>query len=200
METASSTAILINAFEVPPEADAAFLAGWERARDFLRSRQVAGGTALHRSLRPDADFRFVNVAEIESAEAWQAAIRHPDFPGRDMPFTAHLALYRVVHQEGPDGADRAAVLINPFEVPSGDEDLFVKGWQEAGDYMRTRPGFLGTRLHQSLSPQADFAFVNIARWESPQAFLAATSNPQFREATSAIPYRSHPALYEVVRT
>jgi heme oxygenase (mycobilin-producing) len=199
MDETSAGGILINPFEVPPEAEDAFLAGWERARDFLRSRQVAGDTALHRSLRPDADFRFVNVARIESVETWRAAIQSPDFPGRDMPFKAHPSLYRVVHQEGPDGDERPAVLINPFEVPAGEEDLFFKEWQRAGDFMRTRPGFLGTRLHQSLTPQADFAFVNLALWESPQAFLAAIGDPGFREATGSMPYRAHPALYEVVR-
>jgi hypothetical protein len=35
-------------------------------------------TALHRSLGPDAEFRFVNVAEWASAAAFQAATSHPE--------------------------------------------------------------------------------------------------------------------------
>jgi hypothetical protein len=56
-----------------------------------------------------------------------------------------------------------------------------------------------TALHRSLGPDADFRFVNVARWESPQAFMAAVRDPGFREATASMPYRSHPSLYEVVR-
>ena len=56
---------LINPFEVPPGADEAFVAGWRRARDFLASREGFSATTLHRALRPDAEFRFVNVARID---------------------------------------------------------------------------------------------------------------------------------------
>ena len=51
------TVTLINAYEVPQEADDAFLAGWERAREFLPTKNGVAKTALHRALRPDADFR-----------------------------------------------------------------------------------------------------------------------------------------------
>jgi len=51
-----------------------------------------------------------------------------------------------------------------------------------------------------VSPEADFRFVNIARWESPKHFQAAIQSPGFREASKGLAsYRPHPGLYEVVR-
>jgi hypothetical protein len=65
--------------------------------------------------------------------------------------------------------------------------------------LRTQPGYLATRLRRSLSPEADFRFVNIGRYASPQAFQAAISQPGFRQAAAAIQYRAYPGLYEIVR-
>jgi hypothetical protein len=45
--------------------------------------------------------------------------------------------------------------------------------------------------------KSDFRFVNVALWESQQAFRDATSELQFRAAPA--PFRFHASLYEVVR-
>jgi hypothetical protein len=90
-------ATLINLFEGPsvvPDED--FVAWWVRARDFLNDRVGVIPTALHRSIRPEAEFRFVNVAQIPDVEAWQAALADPGFPGREMPGRPHPGLYEVV--------------------------------------------------------------------------------------------------------
>jgi heme-degrading monooxygenase HmoA len=115
-----------------------------------------------------------------------------------MPFKAHPSLYEVVHEDGaPDGAE-GVVLINAFEVPADADELFVAGWNTAREMLAAQPGYLGTRLHRSLAA-ADFRFVNIARWSSPLAFAKAVEQPDFRHAAAAIPYDSHPALYQVIR-
>ena len=92
------------------------------------------------------------------------------------------------------------ILINPFEVPEGtaDED-FLRGWERAADYMREQPGFVSTRLHRALAPDARFRFINIAEWDSPQDFQAAVTSEEFRELAKHGPPGS-PALYEVVRS
>jgi heme oxygenase (mycobilin-producing) len=89
------------------------------------------------------------------------------------------------------------VLINAFEVPEGDDEAFLESWEQARAYLSTQDGYLATRLHRSLSPSADFRYVNVALWESAQAFQAATSTPAFTNAQ--LPYRFHASLYEVVR-
>jgi heme oxygenase (mycobilin-producing) len=197
MSTGTSTVTLINAFEVPPEADEAFIAGWERARDFLATKDGFITTALHRALRPDAEFRFVNVARVDSPAAWQRAIADPAFPGGKMPFAAHPSLYEVAREDG-DATGDGVMLINPFEVPAEADDQFLAGWDRARELLAQQPGYRGTRLHRSLAP-ADFRFVNVARWSDPAAFQQALQQPAFQQASQAMPFAAHPALYEVVR-
>jgi heme-degrading monooxygenase HmoA len=89
------------------------------------------------------------------------------------------------------------VLINAFEVPAEDDDGFLQGWERAQKFLSGQEGYISTRLHRSLSPAADFRFVNVALWESAQAFQAATSQPEFTNAS--VPYTFHASLYEIVR-
>jgi heme-degrading monooxygenase HmoA len=198
MYPTSKTAVLINAFEVPAGADEPFIGGWERARDFLATKGGFTATALHRALREDVDFRFVNVARVDSPEAWREAIADPAFPGGRMPFKAHPSLYDVVHEEGtPDGAE-GVILINAFEVPAEDDERFLAAWNRARELLAAQRGYLGTRLHRSIGP-ADLRFVNIARWSSPLAFAKAVAQPEFQQTSAAMPFASHPALYTVIR-
>jgi heme oxygenase (mycobilin-producing) len=197
-EVTSQPVTLINAFEVPPDADEHFIEGWERARDFLDKQHGAAATALHRALRPDVDFRFVDVARVESPEAWREAVADPAFPGGDMPFRGHPSLYELLREDGTPDVAGGVVLINPFEVAPDEDERFLTGWDGARERLAEQRGYLGTRLHRSLGP-ADFRFVNIARWSSPLAFAKAIDRPDFREAAAAMPFRSHPALYQVIR-
>ena len=89
------------------------------------------------------------------------------------------------------------ILINPFEVPAEvSDEQFLAGWQRAAEYMRKQPGFIGSRLHRALRPDARFRFVNVAEWESPGLFQAAVTSDEFREiAGGAAP--GNPSLYEV---
>jgi heme oxygenase (mycobilin-producing) len=199
MDEHSGPVVLINLFEVPAGADEGFITAWERARDFLQAQDGYRSTALHKSLGPDAEFRFVNLAEWASPAAFQAATAQPDFSGGQMPFPAHPGLYRVVTEDPPIGDPGGVVLINAFEVPPDGDESFLAAWEQTRQFLRTRPGYLGTRLHSSISPDADFRFVNVGRYESPQAFQAAVGQPGFRQVAAGIQHRAHPGLYEVVR-
>ncbi|HLZ55548.1 MAG TPA: antibiotic biosynthesis monooxygenase family protein [Ktedonosporobacter sp.] len=92
----------------------------------------------------------------------------------------------------------SVILINSFEVPEGKEQEFRDGWQKAAEHLRHAPGFLATRLHQSLGPQARFRFVNVAEWESAQHFQAAMSSEAFQQLRGHMPWNSYASLYEVV--
>ena len=91
--------VLVNPFEVSAEKEEEFLKGWEAARDFMQKQKGYRGTRLHRSLTPTARFRFINVAEWETAADFQTALNHPDFVKlRDtIPFPHYPALYEVMH-------------------------------------------------------------------------------------------------------
>ena len=193
-----ATVTLITAFEVPPDADEPFVDGWERARDLLASRDAVRATALHRALRRDIDLRFVEVASVDSPDAWRRAVADPELPAGDMPFTAYAGLYRLVHEDGaPDGRE-GVILINPFEVRAEADAGFVAGWDEARAAIAAERGYLGTRLHRSLGP-ARFRFVEIARWSSPLAFSKAVGQAAFRAPAAGPPFASQPALYQVIR-
>jgi heme-degrading monooxygenase HmoA len=135
------------------------------------SERVDGGV-LYRALRDDVDFRFVAMAP-------------------------EGGVYEVVHEDGePDGAD-GVTLINPFEVPDGEDATFVAGWERVTATLADQRGYLGTRLHRAVG-DADFRFVHLARWSSPLMFARATGRPAFLEASAEVPYRRHPGLYSVV--
>jgi heme oxygenase (mycobilin-producing) len=89
--------VLVNPFEVPPGADDAFVAGWQRAREFFAAQRGYLGTRLHRAVSP-ADFRFVNVARWSSPLMFARALQSPEFlaAAGSLPFAAHPALYSPV--------------------------------------------------------------------------------------------------------
>lgn len=94
-------------------------------------------------------------------------------------------------------APEPVILINAFEVAEGHDEAFLEGWERTRAFLSTQPGYLSTRLHRSLVPDAEFRFVNIARWESVDAFRAG-------DLTAGVPGRTRPArgppsLYTVVR-
>ncbi len=69
-----STATLITCVEGVPAQDERFLQLWRQAQDLLRRGGGYRTTRLHRTLGPQARFRFVDVAEPDSVETWQPGV------------------------------------------------------------------------------------------------------------------------------
>lgn len=93
-------------------------------------------------------------------------------------------------------SEQAVVLINAFEVPSGADDSFLASWERAHDFLLNQPGYRSSQLHKSVELGADFRYVNVAVWDSEEAFRAATSRPEFRDISTGYPF--HSSVYEVV--
>ena len=94
----------------------------------------------------------------------------------------------------------AVTLINCFNIPAGREDEFFALWRQVNAYMRTKPAYLGHKLHRALTPDAPFRFVNVAQWASAAHFQAA-HDEGFRALVNQpawAAFRSQPALYEVI--
>ena len=94
----------------------------------------------------------------------------------------------------------SVTLVNCFEIPAGREDEFFALWQQINNYMRAKKGYLGHKLHRSLSADARFRFVNVAQWASAEDFQAAHDDG-FRSLLSQpawAAFRSTPSLYEVL--
>ena len=100
--------------------------------------------------------------------------------------------------------DGPVTLINVFEVPVEQIDTFIAQWRERAKIMSAAPGFRDSRLHRALSPQTRFQIVNVAHWDSRQAWEAATANPEFQDRLRALTedpeaqISANPALYQIV--
>lgn len=83
--------VWINLYEVPPEEDDEFVAGWTKVRDIVAGRPGYVGSRLHRSRDPDATFRFINVAPWQDLETFTAAVATQQFA------EAATAIYHQAH-------------------------------------------------------------------------------------------------------
>ena len=90
-------------------------------------------------------------------------------------------------------------LINLFTVPQGEAEAFLGRFKATAEALQGGAGFEGTDLHR-LAGVGDptYQFVNIAKWESADAWRAAL--PQIIAAASALGSGVVPsaALYESV--
>jgi heme-degrading monooxygenase HmoA len=92
-------------------------------------------------------------------------------------------------------------LINSFTVPAGRDEAFHQLWTETSMYFRARPGFVSLRLHRAVTPDADYRWVNVARWESEADYLAAHATDEFRQLVTRDwiqQFPNVPCLYEEV--
>lgn len=93
---------LVNCFEVPRGREEDFFSLWLEVNRYMREKKGYLGHKLHRSLVPDAKYRFINVAQWASVEEFQAA--HDDGFQRLVSraewkeFRSLPGLYEVVHQ------------------------------------------------------------------------------------------------------
>ncbi|HWR76856.1 MAG TPA: antibiotic biosynthesis monooxygenase family protein [Thiobacillus sp.] len=94
------------------------------------------------------------------------------------------------------------IVINPFEVPKGKEGQALAMWDTFAEYFRRQPGYVSSKLHRAINPDARFHLVTVAEWTSPDHFVAALENPELQNmletATDHSP--NYPGLYEVIRT
>lgn len=91
-------------------------------------------------------------------------------------------------------------LINSFEVPVGKLEASIKYWEACRDFLKKEHGYISTKLHQSVGDGARFQLVNIAIWETPQAFMDASK--KMNKELNIPPtegLKANPALYTIIR-
>lgn len=115
-------------------------------------------------------------------------------PADDPGVPADAARYRVVHEDGEPEAPGGVILVNPFEVPAGEDERFLAAWARVHELFAARQGYLGTRLYLSLGA-ADFRFVELVRWSSPLMYARTLQQPDVGRALAAMPFPGRPALY-----
>jgi heme oxygenase (mycobilin-producing) len=89
------------------------------------------------------------------------------------------------------------VLINVFSVPKGQEEEFLQRWGKHAEALIHEPGFIRTKLHRSLDPEAQFNFINVAHWESVEAFRKAIGRPEYQQLGRLTQFGSTAGLYNV---
>jgi heme oxygenase (mycobilin-producing) len=93
-------------------------------------------------------------------------------------------------------------LIHPFQVSSDQVNDFLNAWEIVDQYMKKQSGFIETKLHRSLNYNdlTAFSFINIATWESTDAFHKAVSHDNFISlAKRVLKFSRGPGLYEIVK-
>ncbi len=90
--------------------------------------------------------------------------------------------------------------ITSFEVPAGEDEEFLKGWNEIAAQMRSAPGVLSIQLHESLDPATKFRFVAVTEWESALRYEASRNqiHQALAELRRKLPFAAYPALYRVI--
>ncbi len=90
-------------------------------------------------------------------------------------------------------------LINPFEVPADKLQESIIYWEACRDFLKEQPGYISTKLHQSIQDNAKFMLINVAVWESPKAFTEA-SQKMAKELGVKPPagLKANPSLYTVI--
>jgi heme-degrading monooxygenase HmoA len=94
------------------------------------------------------------------------------------------------------------IVINPFEVPKGKEEQALAMGEKFAEYFRRQPGYVSSKLHRAIKPDARFHPVTVAEWTSPDHFMAALKPPELQKIAEAATDHSlnYPGLYEVIRT
>jgi heme-degrading monooxygenase HmoA len=65
-------------------------------------------------------------------------------------------------------------------VPMERINTFIAHWRKPAKLMSTAPGLRDSRLHRALSSRTRSQIVNVAHWDSRQAWEAAAANPEFQ--------------------
>lgn len=90
----SGGVLFVNPFEVPPTADASFLAAWDAVRPHLEARHGFLGRRMHRA-EGEARYRFVNLGRWSSPLMYARAMDDPAVIAavEAIAFPSHPALY-----------------------------------------------------------------------------------------------------------
>lgn len=126
--------------------------------------------------------------------AWRAALGVAAPPS---PSTPPWKQEKPVSPSAATG--KTVVLINTFVVPPAFEDAFLQWWRLARMGFASQPGFVSAKLHRSLDEKERYRFINIAQWESSEAYQRGLSQIWTMVPKPRIPgLEWHPTLYEVV--
>jgi heme-degrading monooxygenase HmoA len=86
----------------------------------------------------------------------------------------------------PATTDDPVTFVNIFEIPPGEVEQFISGRRDRAQLMSHAPGFRRAQLLRATSPDTHFQLINIAHWDSAEAWTAATATGEFRSKVAAV--------------
>jgi len=89
-------------------------------------------------------------------------------------------------------------LINVFIVPANRQEEFLSNWKRTTEVFSRNVGAIETHLHRNTGVgNGTFQFINIAKWESAEAWKTAHDN--YTPTEYSVPgVKGHPAIYEAI--
>ena len=101
--------VLVNCFKVPAGREEEFFALWQQVNSYMRAKPGYLSHKLHRSIAPDAPYRFVNLAHWRSLadfnNAHDAGFRSLVGDPRWKDFSSTPTVCEVVHEAEAHAAD-----------------------------------------------------------------------------------------------
>lgn len=100
-----------------------------------------------------------------------------------------------------NAASKACTAIVSYKVNYDDVDNFLNAYDRANDFLKKQSGHVSSTLHRSMSSNAPFRFVNVAKWKTVEDFRRATQSTEYLEASSWLDaYPVYAAAYDTVRS
>ena len=89
-------------------------------------------------------------------------------------------------------------LLNGFIVPEDKEDEFFSNWRKTAAHFQQTKGFVECHFHRNTGVgNGTFKFINIAKWESAEAWRSA--HEDYPPTEYDVPgVKGHPAIFESV--
>lgn len=99
---------------------------------------------------------------------------------RRVEMDTHVTLLEQLRQEaGP------VILVNTFHVAPEEADELLEAWAADAAHLKAKPGFISTQLHRGVAGSS--TFLNLAVWESVEAFRTAFGDPEFQASFARYP-------------
>lgn len=116
-------------------------------------------------------------------------------------FSLLLALTVMGNSTAIEKKSVSIMVINPIEIPKGKEAQALAIWDTYAAYFRKQPGYIGTKLHRSVDPKAKFHLINVAEWESGEAFMKALTSDEIKKIGEGFPkdMPHYPSMYQIIR-
>ena len=92
----------------------------------------------------------------------------------------------------------AVTLNNVFIVPGDKEEEFLANWRQTAAHFQKTDGFIECHFHRNIGVgNGTFKFINIAKWESAEAWRVAHEDyPPTEYHIDGV--KGHPAIFESI--